>query len=98
MADMEPRPTNEIVKTPSTEPTLDDSRRLAEIARILGVADPYDTTAITSAFNALVKPHAARRANALRTLSARERSLCSEKRIDPVRYAATRAAIRARST
>jgi hypothetical protein len=70
----------------------DPKAKLQGVAKILGV-DATDGESIRAALEALLstvegEPDA---------LSARELAMCTERKLDPQKYAATRAAIRARS-
>jgi len=69
--------------------------KLQAIAKILGVTDMTDTDSIRAALDALLSTVAGGEPEAL---SARELAMCSERKIDPVQYAAKRAAIRALSS
>lgn len=80
--------------TPPTDPSTD--AKLAAIARALGV-DPTDTEGMRAAFEALIAPVALARRRALASMTAAERAKCIAAKVDPAKYAAIRAGIKARS-
>ena len=72
----------------------DPKQKLQSIAKVLGVTDVTDSESILAALDALIETVAEGEPDAL---SARELAMCTERKLDPQKYAATRAAIRARS-
>lgn len=105
-----PRPLEEVVQPgeydlidqqpttgqPSPAPAPNAGPKLAAIAKVLGV-DPNDEQAMRDAFEGLFAPVEAARAYARANMSPREAAMCTAKNIDPAKYAAVRAGIRARS-
>lgn len=78
-------------KNETSQVASSDGEKVDAIAKILGVSDTTNYTALRKAFDDLALPVTTTRHAALRSLSDREIAMCRETGVDIVEYAAKKA-------